>query len=470
LCSYPLQGLAYDKVGEVRAIRTRDILTGFLGGVLGQDTHTFLAYPVERQGWGIIEWQTTVPGKISHASWLPEAGADRLRANLAEKARALAGLGKSLSVGSDRQKRTAGGVLEKLAWSIAAYLSGASVPLDFYVVGGVVVAVGWGLTELEALPPTPGQSAEIESVLRSGKSAMRPFPPARQSFARPLPPPEPAAPPPAETPPPPPPVPAKAPWAGVTLWDLLRTAVTAILTIFILLGMALALSPGVRRGLGSEAIEPPSDDGYLDRLQGELYGLRLGLFARLEECVPEEREEEGPPAIMELDKPEPIEPTLVAEGPEDPAPLYVPPPPPPGPDVGSELVIPEDPNDLSFLEGCWKSDAGLKNSSTGMPIVIIYCLDANGKGTSTIDLYDNRNRYLERCSGPATSRREGNKVIISNTGPACPKSGTRFTPDYLTCSSGKRGRTACQVENRLSRKNRSKPYYDTSFTYHGKRH
>ncbi len=97
---------------------------------------------------------------------------------------------------------------------------------------------------------------------------------------------------------------------------------------------------------------------------------------------------------------------------------------------GEAMQIPKDAaknNDLSFLEGCWRSVTNLYNSATGVPIEMEYCFSGNGSGRRVI-----RQRDGDICSGSATARFSGSRLNIT-AGEAYCRGGT-FVPQTVQCN------------------------------------
>ncbi|MDR2487981.1 MAG: SrfA family protein [Desulfovibrio sp.] len=101
---------------------------------------------------------------------------------------------------------------------------------------------------------------------------------------------------------------------------------------------------------------------------------------------------------------------------------------------GEEMRIPDDAKrnkDVSFLEGCWNSETGLRSDRTHEPIGVQYCFDANGQGTRTITKHQSR----DRCVGSVRSRFDSSgRLIIDADGSPCNKGGG-FVPELVECSS-----------------------------------
>ena len=170
-----------------------------------------------------------------------------------------------------------------------------------------------------------------------------------------------------------------------------------------------------------------------------------------EPAVPEPpAKEPEPPAEVEPPSPEeflpttPVEPEKPAVPREEPKPEKKPqekPKPEPKPEPkpqkqakGEEMRIPDDArknNDVSFLEGCWNSETGLRSDRTREPIGVQYCFDANGSGTRTIT----KQQSNDRCVGPVRAKFDSSgRLRIDSDGAPCGKGGG-FVPEQVDCSS-----------------------------------
>ena len=101
---------------------------------------------------------------------------------------------------------------------------------------------------------------------------------------------------------------------------------------------------------------------------------------------------------------------------------------------GEEMRIPDDArknNDVSFLEGCWNSETGLRSDRTREPIGVQYCFDANGHGTRTIT----KPQSGDRCVGSVRAKFDSSgRLRIDSDGAPCGKGGG-FVPEQVDCSS-----------------------------------
>ena len=112
----------------------------------------------------------------------------------------------------------------------------------------------------------------------------------------------------------------------------------------------------------------------------------------------------------------------------------------PAPRKNEDLNIPGDAakkNDLTFLEGCWTSETGLYSHPSKEPIIAEYCFDKNGKGRRFV-----RERNGQVCSGSASARFQGNRLLFDSNPARCPRGGT-YVPQKVECTGSERS-TQCK--------------------------
>jgi hypothetical protein len=107
------------------------------------------------------------------------------------------------------------------------------------------------------------------------------------------------------------------------------------------------------------------------------------------------------------------------------------------------LVIPENPTDLSFLQGCWYSDSHLVSRRTGLPIKDKYCFDGQGRGNLTTEEMDGSGRVTGVCRATATAKFRGKQLVFTDSGAKCP-SGSSYLPYDVVCTPDERGRAKCR--------------------------
>ena len=124
------------------------------------------------------------------------------------------------------------------------------------------------------------------------------------------------------------------------------------------------------------------------------------------------------------------------------------PPPPAGaqtPPPGRPLDIPSDAagrNDLSFLEGQWRSGQGLVDQIDGQPLEQIYRFDRHGKGEVVIRRADGM-----ECRAPAEASFDGPRLQVRELDdPRCPD-GQSYGRVTTRCDRDAAGRTVCRSSN-----------------------
>ncbi|MBQ4133234.1 MAG: hypothetical protein IJD04_05820 [Desulfovibrionaceae bacterium] len=272
-------------------------------------------------------------------------------------------------------------------------------------------------------------------------------------------------------------------------WALFAFLAAAAAMIFILFRLLPGLGGGIDLGLSGCAREQQTtvspgqgvdEPGYLEELyraQGreaalrdELaylrneYQLRLLLCGQPDEPEPApkpapeplpEPEPEPAPPVPELALPElPPDPPPAPEKPKQPEPKAEPKPQP------DTMVIPENPTDLSFLQGCWYAQTGLKSTRTNMPISVKYCFDAQGNGSITLTERDRKGRETQICRGGARARLNGERLFIHDLGARCPD-GSKYERENITCRNADGSKALCTgVGEPSGRRN----WFDKPFT------
>jgi hypothetical protein len=141
-----------------------------------------------------------------------------------------------------------------------------------------------------------------------------------------------------------------------------------------------------------------------------------------------------------------------------------PPPASPAPfPEGSELVLPEGgTDDLAFLEGCRKSDAGLVVSTTGKPILLYQCFDASGNADVRVEVLDGSGAVATVCTSAGKAALEGGSLVIRDGGAKCHGDEADYSPSVVTCT--QRGCRAAHCEIRYLKGDSS----DSRFTFQGR--
>ena len=212
----------------------------------------------------------------------------------------------------------------------------------------------------------------------------------------------------------------------------------------------------ILRGQGKEEVLRKD----LDRLRRE-YELRLLNckhsepipFAEAnplpEKPVPPSKPEAPPVPELNIPKPAP-------EPAPKPMPKPIPEPAPPAPPVPpaeqtppapkpkpqpDHLSIPENPENLEFLEGCWEAE--IASNTPGRynttPQRLVYCFDKKGKGKGALT---ERRNGKEICVGPAEGELRGGSLAIKDKKPFNVGAGTCIT-EVITCTNADSGVAMC---------------------------
>ena len=446
------QGIACSTChSQLRALlaKHRDTFASF--GCPGAER--LLAEPVVDERSGTIDWYAEGSGQAIPVSRLAPAEQARAQSLLDAAVRAAAAVAQApvqgRNVRQEVQAPSAGLELLKLALRHPRGMD------DLFFVDGDLVVVNWGFA-----PGTAG--AVPEDIRRFGRGGDEPpaepiqeTPPPEPQPAQPVPPAQPAppAPPvppvqpvppvpplqagPAPVPPPPPPPPPTYVYrekTGCLPW------LAPLLLLLLLLWLALAvfglLPPPLPASCLRLAASPLAQEELRSRsLDDAEQTLLRSLQERALLCRPAGREpqaEQRPAVIPDL--PDPPQPK---------------PEPKPEPKPNEDLAIPDQAardNDLSFLEGCWRCDAGLQNLETHEPIIAEYCFDAQGRGTRLI----RERKKQQDCTGPARASFSQGRLVIEAQAAKCSRDGSGYVPQRVECT-GKGGATHCKGRENVGR-------------------
>ena len=375
-----------------------------------------IAEPQHDPGQQRIDWYAGVNGTATPVSALPAEEAERLRARAGELARDILHL--SEQWGKDAQSR------EALAGQMLALVLQHPHEDDLWSVDGQPVLVNWGFA--------PGAVGAMPQDLSRMGGAI-PVAAAVAPVAA-------AA------------VPVAAAGSGCIGW--LLPLLLALLLLWLLLA-ALGILPSP---LPASCLKPAADPRLdqatqaAEKQRNELEELLRQLREKALLCKPPQPKPEPKPEPPKPD-PEVVTPQLVPDKPIEPAPEPKPEPKPkpqpkpepkpepkPKPRKNEDLNIPADAakkNDLSFLEGCWQSDTGLFSHPSNTPIIAEYCFDKKGQGRRFV-----REENGQVCSGPATAKFEGNRLVWRAGTAPCPK-GNQYVPQQVQCTGNDKS-TRCQ--------------------------
>ena len=387
------------------------------------DAASLLAEPAFDAATGQINWYTTINGLLHPISYLPPKDQILVRAKI----------DKYLATFRELIKSEAGKE-NKTASSLLALAIQHPSEQDIYVHDLTPVLINWGF-EASSLSAVPGNAA----VPQAGAAAAVPG---------------------TTVPPVSPQVVTKhtSGWAG---W--IPPFILLLLLLWLNLAALDILPSPLPASLFHQDVSTDQEEARSRGLQEQTQNVYAKLLARCLQCQPKqpaaETPAEKPAAAPEQPKEDPVqpaealkpvpdekEPTAEAAKPEseeepveeikplaqneipnfgDPAVLPAEQTP-----KGSAMQIPEDAaknNDLSFLEGCWRSVTELHNSVTGEPVEAEYCFQSNGEGLRRVI---GKNGGI--CSGSASANFSGSKLVITGGKASC-KHGPSFVRQKVQC-------------------------------------
>lgn len=199
-------------------------------------------------------------------------------------------------------------------------------------------------------------------------------------------------------------------------------------------------------------------------LRAELERLRQELLARLAECERNENLPEIPiapdePSIEEPFAEEPVEeiPEIpdfpLPEIPEEP-PLEEPVEEPPAApaEEPNNMEIPDQPENMDFLQGCWNAPTGLINLDTNQPVIVEYCFDDSGQGKVRITELDRNGKPRRTCEGDARANLNGDQLAIEDDGAICTDN-SLYYGNRVICYKDEKGNTVCKGNPKEGPKN-----------------
>ncbi|MDR2405742.1 MAG: hypothetical protein LBE27_05165 [Deltaproteobacteria bacterium] len=441
-----------DKVDSVQTIGMYSQVVGYLDALLGKGFSKILAEPVEKLGSNSVKWYTSVEGKPTPFESLTQADKNSVRASLAFSAKHFLQVGSACSATENEKQRIVGLIFMKLAQSVAESVTGAPSSIKVFVVGDTPVICGWGLQNIGEKSLTDSQQNAAAHILASGL-----MPPGYQILTDPN-----ASEQVASS--------AKDPQKEPTFWNLLRTFLAALLTLLVFTLLLFLFVPKLKDlfFLKLPKIDQSTEAGLVE----EIYILKTHYLDSLSSCLtqeaelrleplPKTREEEQlqgeeNQSLYSVRAPDPPPPEPEKVAPKTTTTPKAPTPAKPKaqapakatPKKGQGFAIPPggDPNDLSFLEGCWESASNLVSSYSKMPVVYVYCFNSKGSGTATVKEYDKSGRQTDTCTASTSASRKGNTVTIRDTGARCKRS-PQYSKNTLTCNNGPNNSTSCLGKN-----------------------
>lgn len=348
----------------------------------GDEYVLLFAKPVENSAEAAIDWYTPVQGAARPLASLPEAEAAPIYSHISEMAAAIAAYAEELIQTHEPLKVTRGNIL-KLA---------LRYPDDkaLYAVGQQPVYTCWGFG-----PGTPG--AEGMYLTRIAPAVVAAKPVAEAAPAPAQEPPEPVP----EKQPEPVPVVAGSSWLW-WLWPLLA----ALLLFFLLFSSFGTVGPIIGDGLFHFPALP-----FLKTDMSNV--LNTGSLASEVDALRKQAQEHA----------------AMCKSPATQAPIV--------PDNAEELVIPDNPEDISFLAGQWHCETGLANAMTKEPVQVTFDFNKEGAGTGTVYEKDGI------CQGAAKAEIINGRLHMIVDEQRCANRTGSYGKITIDCSNSNHGATQC---------------------------
>ena len=389
---------------------------------LGDVAADLLADPQPHEDGKGIDWHAGWSGAVRPVDELEPARRGEVLAEVERTLAEIRRLGDALASTGPREDSGLIGLSLKLA-------ARAPSPAFIFLVGDRPVIVAWGYEKEAAAALLPIATAQV---------------PQRRSVLEP-----PPAPPPAPSS-----LPALRPATAVIPWA--RSLAAALPLLLLVLGGAWllrgclpddpALTLVTREGPPAPPPlpAPPNPLPVLkislatEASRGKVLQVELSLVeAELKRRIADCKSPEAP-------KPPP-KPPQVAAAPPPARPKAVAPTPPPAPTRrpgDDRLRLPQNPTgNMSFLEGCWRTDPFRHERNQPQAGVSSYCFDANGNG----QLEWRRGRTA--CRTRAQGRFEGAVLRLRDADTTC-NDGSHWYADQLTCQRGADNVAQCSGSSR----------------------
>ena len=392
---------------------------------LGDAAADLLANPQPHEDGKAIDWHAGWMGAVRALSDLDPARRDEVLADVERTLAEIRRLGDALAAAGPREDMGVVGLSLKLA-------ARAPSPSFVFLVGDRPVIVAWGYEKEAAAALLPIATAQVpgrRSVLDSQQS---PPPPSSPSL------------------------PALRPATTVIPWARSLAAALPLLLLVLagawLLRGCLPVDPAVTLATREGPPAPPAPPATPDPspvlkaslateasrarvLSVELSLVEAELKKRIADCKPPQppKEPAKPPQVAVAPPPTPTTPPKTV----------APTPPPastqrPGDD---RLRLPSPTGNMSFLEGCWRTDPFRHERNQPQAGVSTYCFDASGNG----QLEWRRGRTA--CRTRAQARFEGAVLRLRDADTTC-NDGSRWYADQLVCQRGADDVAQCSGSSR----------------------
>ncbi|MDR1312931.1 MAG: hypothetical protein LBQ12_04350, partial [Deltaproteobacteria bacterium] len=135
---------------------------------------------------------------------------------------------------------------------------------------------------------------------------------------------------------------------------------------------------------------------------------------------------------------------------------------PPGPpEEGAQIRLPPGDGDLSFLEGCWKSEAGLSGTMSGNRLHYVYCFGTDGAAQVRVEVLDGSGKTAFYCPATGKAEMKSGVLTIKDSGGKCPADEPDFAETTVVCSPVQGKDADCVIQSQDGEA------LTTKFTYQG---
>jgi hypothetical protein len=99
----------------------------------------------------------------------------------------------------------------------------------------------------------------------------------------------------------------------------------------------------------------------------------------------------------------------------------------------------DNPENMSWLRGCWNSSTGFTSKRTGEDMEYYYCFDEKGNANVYANVKDQNGQIIDTCRGGAKAQlKDGAMVVESQTAAVCKDGMRNFVPSKVTCKPGEK--------------------------------
>ncbi len=392
---------------------------------LGDAVADLLAEPLPHEDGKAIDWHAGWAGAVQPVSGLDPARRDEVLADVERTLAEIRRLGDTLAAAGPKEDMGLVGLSLKLA-------ARSPSPSFVFLVGERPVIVAWGYEKEAAtalLPIATAQVPQHHPVIEALPDRGPPGPLMSGAGA---------------------PRSTTIPWAR-TLAAALPLLLLVVAGAWLLRG-CLPVDPALTLATREGPPAPPAPEAPPQPLpalkaslsteasRARVLRVELGLIEaelkkRIADCKPPEppREPPKPPQVAVAPPVPPVAP---------PKPVAPTPPPAPKPRPGDDrLRMPGPTNNMSFLQGCWRTDPFRHERGQAQAGVSSYCFDANGNG----QLEWRRGRTA--CRTSAQARFEGAVLRLRDADTNC-NDGSRWYADQLVCRRGADDVAQCSGSSR----------------------